>query len=169
MVHYLGMDDTGSRARILVNETGTAGQTVKLTATGNLHASTLPDFASAGGVLVEVGAALSINRFVNLYEDGGVLKARPAVSGTSQREAHGISPAAYAIGAMAKIHTAPMYYGTARVAASGTDKGKPLYLTISSTGSPTAPTTTNNIVQLVGMQLANNDFMLQLQPAEVIL
>ena len=80
-----------------------AGKIIATNAEGKLDTSLLPAGIGANVQLVNASEALGAGKFVNLWNDGGILKARLA-DNSNGRQAHGFVKAAVASAAAATVY-----------------------------------------------------------------
>lgn len=134
-------------ATIVSNGAANANQIVALDSTGRLDQSVMPVGISAEIITATASEALSAGAFVNLYNNAGALGCRNANASTNATPAHGFVLNAVAANASATVYL----LGQANTALTSLTIGQDYWLsTVAGGVTSTPPSTTGNIVQLVG-------------------
>lgn len=127
---------------------GNDGDLVALDPSGKLDASVLPVGLGQNTISAVTSEAIAAGNLVNLYNVSGTLTARKADATTEGKEAHGFVKAAFANAATATIYTGGNYL----TGLTGMTPGARQYLaTTAGARTETAPSTANNVVQMVGV------------------
>lgn len=124
-----------------------ASKIIRLNAAGQIDPTMIPGADSP--VTVTASEAISAGDWVNLHNSSG-LKARKADATTSGKEAHGYAPSAISNGASGEIR-----FDGRNSSASGRTVAARQYLS-TTPGLPTetAPSSSGNVVQLLGVALS---------------
>jgi hypothetical protein len=106
---------------------------------------------------------LAAGDFVNLWSDGGTLKARKADASTTGKEAHG-----FVLAAVTSGNSATVYREGTNTQVSGLTVGSKYYLSAATAGGivTTAPSATGNVIQLIG--IANSATQINFTQQDVI-
>jgi len=131
----------------LLNAAATGANKIPiLDGAGKLDPSTMPTGIGQDAQSCPASEALAAGAYVNIWFDAGTVKARNADASAEGKEAHGFVTAAVASGA-----TATVFKEGANTGLSGLTPGARLYLgTTPGTATPTAPSTSGNVVQWIG-------------------
>lgn len=135
---------------------GDAGKIVALDSTGRLDASVMPVGVTPEVKLAACSENLSAGDLINLYNDSG-LKARKADC-SNNRRAHGFVLDAFTDGQTAIVHIEGM-----NTAVSGKTVGEIQFLSTGGTCSPTPPSTSNYIVQEIGVAVGATEMTFEPQ------
>jgi hypothetical protein len=136
-----------------------ANKIVSLNASGVIDATMI----SGGGgsaltTTVTTSEALAAGDFVNLFNSSG-LKAQKANATTAAKRAHGYVLAAFGSGASATVYT-----NSINTAVTGQTVGADVFLSTTAGGATgTAPSTTGNIVQPIGVALSATSVLFEPQ------
>lgn len=124
---------------------GDDGKIVALDATGKLDTSVMPVGIGADTAAITASEALTAGDLVNVWNSAGSFRVRKADATTAGKEAHGFVLAAVSNGA-----TATVYFEGSNTQRSGLTPG-PYWLSITAGGiTQTPPSTSGNVVQVVG-------------------
>jgi hypothetical protein len=127
---------------------GNDGDLVALDATGKIDASVLPSGVGQNTVTAVASEALAAGDLVNLWNNAGTINARKADASVEGKEAHGFVKAGFSASASATVYTS----GQTLTGLSGLTPGARQYLaTTPGARTETAPSATNNVVQMVGV------------------
>lgn len=152
---YLEHDGNGGTREVVPATTGGGGDANKvaaLDANGQLTLPMMPTGIGADTVVVASSENLSAGDLVNLWDDGGTIKARKADATSAGKEAHGFTKDAVTSPANATV-----YRDGNNGAVTGQTPGKHFLSTTAGQSSTTAPSSTGNVVQPVGFcTLATN-------------
>ena len=124
-----------------------SGNLVALDATGRADISIMPVGIGAEVVTALTSEALSAGAFVNLYSNAGVLNSRNADCTTNGKKAHGFVLAAVTSGGTATIYTVSQ----ANTQLTGLVAGSDYFLSTIGSVSLTAPSTSGNLSQQLGV------------------
>jgi hypothetical protein len=135
-----------------VSSTGAteAGKIVALDGSGKLDVSTLPTGIGATTKVAATTENLSAGNLVNLFNDGGTIKARKA-DASNGRRAHG-----FVLTGVTSPNNATVYLDGTITGLTGLTPGAPYYLSGATAGAATAtaPTTATYISQEIGIALS---------------
>ena len=133
-----------------------AGDIVALNSAGQIDASMLP---TTGTKNIEVGEAVSAGDFVEIYDDGGTTKIRPA-DNSNGREANG-----YVLDSGAPAATVNVYFDGANSGLSGLTVGSRYYLSTAGdvTATPLDPATESGIHQFLGVASSATELCVQIE------
>lgn len=129
-----------------------------LDATGRLAVAQMPVGVGPEVKVMKASGALAAGDFVNIFNDGGTLKARKADGSTTGKEANGFVLAVYADGDDATVYAVG---GQINNQVTGKTLGARQYLSASVPGGTqeTAPATAGQIVQLLGKAVATTEIL----------
>ena len=124
---------------------GDAGKIVALNSAGQIDSTML---STSGTITMTASESIAAGAMVNIYDSGGgVIKVRNADNTTSAKRAHGFS-----IGSIASSASGPISFGNgANTGVTGLTVGAEYFLGTTGGVTTTAPTSTGNIVQSVGV------------------
>ena len=148
---YLELTSSGTAEKeALVTSAGAAdgGKIVALNSAGKVDETMMPDGIGADTTIAVAYENLAASNLVNLFNDGGTLKARKAdASGGFAKQADGFVKTSFATGASATVYNDGTVTGL-----TGLTVGAKYYLSGSAAGSVSAtpPTTAAYISQYVG-------------------
>ena len=130
---------------------GTAEAVVSTGTDGLLDASLMPTGIAPDVVNVISFENLAAGDFISLFNDGGTIKARKADASDASKKADG-----FVLAAVTSPATADVFLEGRNTAQSGMTIGAVQYLSAVSAGgvTETAPTTANNIVQILGRAIS---------------
>lgn len=133
-----------------------AGEIVALNSSGLIDPSMLP---TTGTKSIEVGEAVSAGDFVEIYDDGGTTKIRPA-DNSNGREANG-----YVLDAGTVAANVNVYFDGANSALSGLVAGTRYYLSTAGdvTATPLDPATETGIHQFLGVASSATELCVQIE------
>lgn len=148
---------------VQVGGSGSEDKIPSLDSAGRLDTTMMPTGIGADTQLIEASESLSAGDLVNIWNDGGTPKVRKADATSSGKEAHGFVIAAVTSGANATV-----YFEGNNEQVTGLTAGK-LYLSSTAGGvSNTAPSSTGNVVQVVGFATAAASMNFNAGPAVVL-
>lgn len=162
---YLQHDAAGGFREVEASAVGGAGQANKIPAldvSGRLDTTMMPTGIGAETSIVPAFGALAAGDLVNVYNDGGVMKARKADASNTTAPANGFVLAAVVDGANATV-----YWGGLNSAVSGLTPGQHYLSTTAGASNHVAPSTAGNVVQKVGIAVSST--VLQFNPQDPIL
>jgi len=140
---------------------GDAGKTVILDSGGRIDSTMMPTGVGADSKQITASEALSAGDLVNIHISSGI-KVRKADATTSGKSANGFVTSSVSNGA-----TATVYFDGANTGVSGLTAGTKYYLSTTAGGvTSTAPSSSGNVRQYVGMATASGE--LNFQEGEVI-
>jgi len=141
---------TGTEATTTSAGAGDSGKIVALNSSGQVDETMMPTGVTADVRLVIASENLAAGDLVNLWNDGGTLKARKAIATSAGTRASGFVKAAYNTAA-----TATVFVKGNNDQLSGLTIGAFLYLSGTTAGAvtSTAPTTSGHIAQPVGQAI----------------
>ncbi len=143
---------------------GDAGKIPGLDSTGRLDATMMPVGIAADTVVCATSENIAAGSWVNLYLNAGVLTARKADATTNGKRAHGFVLAATLSGANATV-----YLEGQNTQVSGRTIGAMQWLdTTAGGGTETAPSTSGNLVQQLGIAMSATAVPMQLQEVATI-
>lgn len=156
---YMSLNN-GKRTLVEATDTSTgaadAGEIVALNSAGQIDASMLP---TTGTKSIEVGEAVSAGDFVEIYDDGGTTKIRPA-DNSNGREANG-----YVLDSAAVAANVNVFFDGANSGLSGLTPGARYYLSTSGdvTSTPLDPATQTGIHQFLGVASSATELCVQIE------
>jgi hypothetical protein len=124
---------------------GSSGKLAALDSSGRLDSTVLPVGVGADTATITTSEALSAGDLVNIWSNIGTANARKADATTAGKEAHGFVLAAFASGASATV-----YFEGTNTQCSGLTPGRQFLLTTAGKCGATAPSSSGNVVQIVG-------------------
>jgi hypothetical protein len=130
---------------------GSANQIPALDGSGRLDTTFMPVGVGADTKSVVSSENLAASDLVNLWNDGGTLKARKADATAEGKECHG-----FVLAGVTAPAAATVYFDGAITGLSGMTIGARQYLSAASPGArtETAPTTAGNVQQYVGVAVS---------------
>lgn len=128
---------------------GSSGKIPALDASGRLDTSMMPAGIGADTAAITTSEALAAGDWVNVWNSTGA-KARKADATTAGKEAHGFVLAAFGSGA-----TATVYFEGPNTAVTGQTAGVIFLSTTAGVGTSTAPSSSGNVVQRLGIATAS--------------
>lgn len=162
---YLQHDAAGGFREIEAVATGGAGQANKIPAldlSGRLDSTMMPTGIGAETSIVPAFGALAAGDLVNVFNDGGVMKARKADASSAVAPANG-----FVLAAVADTANATVYWGGLNNAVTGLTPGQHYLSTTAGASNHVAPSTAGNIVQRVGVAVSST--VLNFNPQDAIL
>lgn len=162
---FLQHDAAGGFREVEAVATGGAGQANKVPAldlSGRLDVTMMPTGIGAETSAVEAFGALAAGDFVNVFNDGGIMKARKADASSAVAPANGFVLAAFAIG-----ETATVYWGGLNNQVTGLTPGLHFLSTTPGASNHIAPAAAGNIVQRLGLAVSST--VINFQPQDPIL
>lgn len=145
-----------------VGGAGSANKIPALDVSGRLDPTMMPTGIGAETSSVEAFGALAAGDFVNVFNDGGTLKARKADASSAVAPANGFVLAASTVGQQATV-----YWGGLNNQVTGLTPGLHFLSTTPGLSNHVAPSTAGNIVQRLGIAVSAGVF--QFNPQDPIL
>lgn len=146
---FIQHDTNGGFSEVEATQAGGAGNENKLPsldAAGRLDNSMMPTGIGADTQTLEASETIAAGSFVNVHDDGGAFKVRLADATTAGKEAHGFTK-----DSISNAATGTVYFEGNNDAVSGATPGV-VYLSTTAGGfTSTAPTTSGNRVQKIGI------------------
>ena len=143
---------------------GDAGKIPALDSTGRIDSTMMPVGVGADTKSLVASEELSAGNLVNIWDDAGVAKVRKADATAAGKEAVGFVLAGVTLGASATV-----YFDGTISGLTGLTIGSRQYLTTTAgAASPTAPSTTGNVVQYVGRAVSATEITFEPDNAIVI-
>jgi hypothetical protein len=140
---------------------GDAGKVVALDPTGKLDVTMMPVGVGPETKSLVAGENLAAGNLINIYNDGGTVKARKADATTAGKEANGFVLSAFAIGVSALV-----YLWGLNTQLSALTGGSIYYLsTTAGAVTDTSPSGSGNVVQRVGRATAATELNFEPGPA----
>jgi hypothetical protein len=140
---------TEKEATVVSAGAGDAGEIVALDSTGRIDLTVLPVGIGPDVYEIEASENLSAGDFVNVWNDGGTAKVRKADATTAGKQAHG-----YVLDTVTSGADATVYFEGSNTQVSGAVPG-PVFLATSAGGfTDTAPSTSGNVVQRLGVAVS---------------
>lgn len=151
------LDPTLLNAKIVSAGAADSGKMAQLDASGRLDTSVMPNGIGADTKIVIASEALSAGDLVNIYNNAGTANVRKADGSTSGKSANGYVTAAVSNGANALV-----YFENTNAQMSGMTPGTQ-YLSVVTPGksSPTPPSGSGNVVQIVGFATSATEMNFQ--------
>lgn len=133
-----------------------AGDIVALNSSGQIDPSLLP---TTGTKSIEVGEIVSAGDFVEIYDDGGTTKIRPA-DNSNGREANGYVKVGGAVAASVNV-----FFDGANSSLSGLTVGARYYLSTAGdvTATPLDPAVDTGIHQFLGVASSTTELCVQIE------
>ena len=135
-----------------------AGKIIALDATGKIDTTMMPTGIAADTALIATSEALAAGDFINIYNSSGA-KCRKADASTAGKEAHG-----FVLAAVDSGNNATVYFEGTNTQVTGQTPGV-VFLSATSPGlaTPTAPSSTGNVVQRIGFATGTTTINFQSQ------
>jgi len=127
---------------------GDAAKIVQLDGTGRIDSTMLPVGVGADVATIAAGENLAAGDFVNVYNDSGA-KARKADATTSGKEAHG-----FVLAAVTSGNNATVYFEGTNTGVTGLTPGVVFLATTAGVATGTAPSSSGNVVQRLGVAVS---------------
>jgi hypothetical protein len=127
---------------------GDSAKVVQLDAAGRIDSTMMPVGIAADTATITTSEALSAGDFVNIHNSTGA-KARKADATTAGKEAHGFVLSAYGSAVAATV-----YFEGTNTGVTGQTPGVVFLQTTAGTAGATAPSTSGNIVQKLGIAVS---------------
>lgn len=153
---FLQHDAAGGFREVEATATGGAGKANKIPAldlSGRLDSTMMPTGIGAETSALEAYGNLAAGDFVNVFNDGGVMKVRKADASSAVAPANAFVLSAYTAG-----QTAVVYWSGLNGARTGMTPGTHYLSTTPGASNHVAPASTGNIVQKIGWAVASNIF-----------
>ena len=125
---------------------GDAGKIPALDSSGKLDTSMMPTGIAADTASVAASEDLAAGDFVNIYNDAGTAKCRKADATTAGKEAHG-----FVLSSVTTGNNATVYFEGDNDQCSSLTPGVQFLATTAGAATATAPTSSGNIVQKLGI------------------
>lgn len=136
---------------------GNAGDLVALDSAGKLNSNMMPSGIGADSATAEASETLAAGDLVNLWNDGGTVKARKADASSSGKEADG-----FVTGAVTSGNPAEVILDGTIPGLSGLTPGALYFLDTTAGGvSATAPSGLGNLVQQVGKAKSTTELIFE--------
>lgn len=145
---YVKHDAAGGFAEVEAVAVGGAGNANKIPAldlSGRLDSTMMPTGIGAETSALEAFGSLAAGDFVNVFNDGGVMKVRKADASSAVAPANGFVLAAYTAG-----QTATVYWSGLNGSLTGLTPGKHFLSTTPGASNHVAPSASGNVVQDIG-------------------
>ncbi|MCL4775676.1 MAG: hypothetical protein KJZ98_17180 [Burkholderiaceae bacterium] len=145
------LNASGVLAASIVNSVGTSagagdsGKLPSLDGSGKLDNSFMPVGIGADTASISTSETLAAGDFVNIWDSTGA-KVRKADATTAGKEAHG-----FVLSAFTHPTTATVYFEGTNTAVSGKTPGVQFLQTTAGTSGSTAPSSSGNVVQKLGV------------------
>lgn len=136
---------------------GDAGAIVALDSAGKIASNMMPNGIGADSRVVATSENLAAGDLVNLWDDGGTLKARKADATAAGKEAHGFTEAAVTSPANATV----IFDGTIAGLSGLTIGAKYFLATTGGAITTTAPSTVGNVIQPVGVAASATELVFE--------
>lgn len=149
---FLQHDATGGFREVEAVGTGGTGQENKIAAldsSGRFDSSMMPTGIGAEISIVPASGALAAGDLVNVFNDGGVMRARKADASTAVAPANG-----FVLAAVADTANATVYWGGLNGQCTGLTPGPHFLSTTAGISNHVPPSATGNIVQKVGIAIS---------------
>lgn len=159
---YLGLDSGLPVENEAINTSAGAGDASKIIKTdsgGKLDNSFLPTGVGAETKTLASFENLAAGDWVNIFDDSGTVKARKADATTSGKEANGFVLAAVTAPANAEVYLE----GTNNQLSGLTIGARHFLSTTAGAGTTTAPSTTGNTIQILGVSLSATEISFEPQ------
>ena len=141
---------------------GDAGKIPALDSTGRLDNSMMPVGIGADTKSITASENLAAGDFVNVHSSSGA-KVRKADATTAGKEAHG-----FVLAAVTSGQNATVYFEGANTQVSGQTPGAVFLQTTAGTAGATAPSTSGNVVQRLGVAVSATEINFEPQPHIVL-
>lgn len=125
---------------------GDAGKIPALDAAGRLDTSMMPTGIGADTASVLASENLTAGNFVNIYNNGGTANCRKADATTTGKEANG-----FVLSAVTSGQQATIYFEGSNTQVAGATPGNVFLATTAGASTPTAPSSSGNVVQRIGV------------------
>lgn len=145
------LNASGVLAASIVNSVGTSagagdsGKLPSLDGSGRLDNSFMPVGIGADTAVISTSETLAAGDFVNIWDSTGA-KVRKADATTAGKEAHG-----FVLSAFTHPTTATVYFEGTNTAVTGKTPGVQFLQTTAGTSGSTAPSSSGNVVQKLGV------------------
>lgn len=139
---------TEAEATVSSAGAGNAGDIVALDSNGKLDTSVMPTGIGADTATIQASENLAAGDLVNVHNSGGA-RVRKADATTSGKEAHG-----FVLSAVTSGNNAEVYFEGTNNQVSGLTPGVQYLSTSAGLTSSTAPSSSGNVVQRVGVATA---------------
>lgn len=153
---FLQHDAAGGFREVEGVAVGGAGQANKIPAldlSGRLDSTMMPTGIGAETSALIAFGALAAGDFVNVFNDGGVMKVRKADASTGVAPANG-----FVLAAFSALDTATVYWGGLNSQRSGMTPGLHYLSTTPGASNHIAPAASGNIVQRLGYAVDSTTF-----------
>ena len=140
------------------------GKLVALDATGKIDLSMMPTGIGPDTATVQASEALAAGDVVNIWNNAGAFRVRKADATVAGKEAHGFVLASVLLGANALV-----YFEGPNTQVSGLTPGVQFLATVAGTVTPTSPSATGNVTQVVGFATSATVMNFQSRPPITLL
>lgn len=141
---------------------GDAGKLPALDGSGKLDTTFLPTGIGADTALVQASEDLAAGDFVNIYNSSGA-RCRKADATTAGKEAHG-----FVLAAVTSGNNATVYFEGSNTQVSGQTPGGVFLSTTAGLATSTAPSSSGNVVQRIGIATSATSINFQYQVPVVL-
>lgn len=141
---------------------GDAAKIVQLDGTGRIDNTMMPVGVGADVATIAAGENLAAGDFVNVYNDS-VAKARKADATTSGKEAHG-----FVLAAVTSGNNATVYFEGTNTGVTGLTPGVVFLATTAGGATGTAPSSSGNVVQRLGVAVSATAINFEPHPPVVL-
>jgi hypothetical protein len=141
---------------------GDAGKIPQLDSNGRLDNSVMPSGIGADTALIAASENLAAGDFVNIHNSTGA-KARKADATTSGKEAHG-----FVLAAVTSGQNATVFFEGRNNQVSGQTPGNVFLSTSPGLATATAPSSSGNVVQRLGVAVSATEINFEPQPHIVL-
>jgi hypothetical protein len=168
MAKYLEHDGQGGFKEVIPLDSSSgasdAEKIIQLGADGRINENMLPTGIGADTAIVEASEDLASGDMVNIWDDAGTIKVRKADATTTGKETNG-----FVLSAVTSGNNAEIYFGGTNNQLTGMTPGKYQFLDTTAGGiTETAPTTTGNVVQVVGKSFSATEITFEaMMPIEL--
>lgn len=135
-----------TEATVVSAGAGNAGDIPALDSTGRIDPSMMPVGIGADTQQIQASEALAAGDFVNVWNSAGSPRVRKADATAAGKHAHG-----YVLAAVASAAQATVYFEATNTQVTGQTAGDVFLSTTPGLASSTAPSTSGNVVQRIGV------------------
>ena len=140
------LDSTIVNSKTTSAGAGDSGKIPALDGSGKLDTSFMPTGIGADTAAIATSETLAAGDFVNIWNNGGTANVRKADATTSGKEAMG-----FVLAAFTHPTTATIYFEGSNTAVTGRTPGVQFLSTTAGSTTTTAPSSSGNVVQRVGV------------------
>lgn len=153
------LDSTIINSKTTSAGSGDTGKIPALDATGRLDTSFMPVGVGADTQVVTASEALSAGAYVNIWSSAGAFKVRNADATTAGKEAHG-----FVLASVLSAGSATVYFEGTNTAVTSMTPGKVFLTATPGVGSGTPPSSSGNVVQVLGFATSASTVNFQSEP-----